>query len=151
MAIIMKKLLAVVLFVALLIGFAGVAIAAEEVEEWELAYANEDCNYFFDKLSFGEDKELKTYKVWEMYEYSEAYSKELTEMYQYKTLLSYALVRVEYDYTNKRSRIFSIIHYDKNGNKIDAFYDLGWTDITPNTIDEELFNATYAYYKKHYL
>ena len=142
----MKRLLAVVLFVTLLISFAGVASAAD----WQFITSDDEASAFFDTQSFTGDKNSKTYTVWIKWQPSEDYIKEFAK--RYKKDISYVLIKNQYDSINKKMRFLNFTFYDVNSEIAASNTEqTPWEDIIPKSHGGKVFNATYAYYKEHYL
>ena len=143
----MKKLLVIILFVTLIVGFTGVASA----EEWELIKSYNEQSYFFDKQSFEEDKNLKTYTFWLKSQYTEAYGKEEAHKYKYKKDASYELAQIKIDYENMKMQVLACYVYDKKGNLLYSNESANeWESIILDTYGKTWFNATYAYYNNEY-
>ena len=143
----MKKLVAIILFVTLVIGFTGVASA----DEWEIMGSNDERTLFFDKQSF-QKTSSETYVVWVKWEYIEAYGKKVANENGYSRPVFQELTMLEFDYYNKKTKMKSRIFYDKKGEVLYSSedHDVKWENLIPNTIGNRIFDITYDYYKKHY-
>ena len=143
----MKKLLAIILFVTFIVGFAGVASAAE----WEYIHSNRDESLFFDTESL-QKTGSQTYVVLIKRQFTEDHGKVLAEKFGYSQVLSHLLIKDEFDYYNQKVRGIYIEVYDIEGNVVELFEsDKKWDIISTMSDNDIIFNATYDYYKKHYL
>ena len=143
----MKKLLAVILFVILVVGFTGVASAAE----WQLIGSEDKRDMFFDTQSFEADKASKTYTVWLKSQFTEDYCEKLTDTNKYEKMFLYTLTQIKIDYKNKKMQYVSSFACDIDGGILDSFDMVSeWYSIDSGSIEERVFKKTYDYYKKHY-
>ena len=144
----MKKLLAIILFVTLVVGFTGVASAAN----WEYIGSDDKQGCFFDTESFKKTGS-QTYAVWVKAEYTDAYGRELAKKYRFDRPVSHMLTKYEYNYVDSKARILQVIFYDKGRKTITSgdFSDTAtWGSLIPDSMGEMIFHTTYDYYKKHY-
>ena len=145
-----SKLLAIILFVTLVVGFTGVASAEIISDEWQWIGSDDKTGIFFNTESFQKTGDT-TYVVWIKLQFTEAYGKEMAKEFGYNQFFSHMLFKNEYDYYNKQERNMYIDIFDEFGEVFDSFEgSKTWEVIILDSDSEVIFNATYDYYKQHY-
>ena len=143
----MKKLLTILLFCILTVGMTSVSSA----KEWQFVTSNNEFGIFFDTQSL-QKTDTTIYSVWTKHEYTEAAGKRTAIEYKYNRPISHMLQKMEFNYSTKQFKILTYTFYDKSSATIDYFTypSPRWNTIIPDSMVEELFTASYNYYKKHY-
>ena len=146
----MKRLVAVVLFITLFIGFTGVASAAD----WRTVIPgfSGTKGMFFDAESFEENKSLKTYTVLLKREFHADYAKKLTNENKYEKLVLYSISKMEFNPAKRQVSASYEKYYDENDQVVAVDnYKGEWVDITAGSVGDSILSVTYEYYKKNYL
>lgn len=146
----MRKLLTCLFLICIMLfGFSSVSSAAN----WQWITSTEKITISFDPSRIRE-KDRDAYSVWVKNEYSSYYGKEFAETYKLKKPVSYNLLLFEFSYKSEGYRVLSCLFYADDGSIIDSYNRnpvlTNFEPIIPDSVGEDIFNATFKEYKAQY-
>jgi hypothetical protein len=122
-------------------------------DDWVYVGSNKACTLYYKSSTVKIDKQNKTIKFWVKNVWTEKGKIMVLENYDSTSKQKFADIKHDLalhllDYKQWKSCTTHITVYSKSGNVIlDEEYPSKWSDITPDTLEETLFNQILKDYK----